>query len=133
MTDWTDDDDLTEPNETDSEPIMGVTGGQRAGVGDEYVLSFFSDGEPIDTDNGKRVAFDARLLDASFVVHDGDGNRVEDADDVRFMTGSSRFLAELKEHDPVGGDAYRVHVDGTGYDAAYTIEPVTGDDDGADE
>lgn len=124
MSNWTNDDDLTEPSETDDRPLMGTTGGSRARTGDAYVLAFMDDGEKVDTANGERVAFDARLLEASFAPVDGDGNEIDEGDDVRFMTGSARLLSELKAHAPVGGDAYRVAINGTGYDAAYSVEQV---------
>lgn len=124
---WTNNDDLTEPAETDDRPIMGVTGGQRAAVGDHYVLAFMGDGEEVDTSQGTRAAFDARVLEVSFSAVDGDGHRIEEGDGVRFMTGSSRFLSQLEEYAPVGGDTLRVDIEGTGYDAQYAVSPVDGD------
>ena len=128
MADWTDDDDLTEPTETDDRPLMGVTGGQRARAGDSYTLAFTSDGEKTQTAQGERVQFDARLLDATFSPDDGDGSTIAEGDDVVLMTGSSRFLSSLKPFAPVGGDVLRVTVEGTGYDAEYRVEEAEADE-----
>ena len=124
MSDWANS-DMTEVEEVDNRPIMGTTGGRRAARGDAYTLAFLDDGETVETQNGERVAFDARLVDATFNPTDGDGDVIDDDNtDVRFMTGSSRLLAELSEHDPLGGKVVEISVDGTGYDAAYTATVV---------
>lgn len=123
MSDWTNS-DMTEVEETDSRPLLGVTGGQRAREGDSYELAFHDNGEEVETQQGKRVAFDVTFIEATFVPVDGDGNEIEPGDEVRFMTGSSRFLSALAEHYSVKGEAFEVLVDGTGYDAAYRVRPA---------
>lgn len=119
---WTENDELTEVSDMDNRPILGVTGGDRVRVGDEYVLTFEDDGEEIDTKQGLRAAFDAVLEEATFAPVNGDGDDIPEGSEVRFMTGSSRFLSELAPHMPVAGKTFRVTIDGTGYDSAYTIE-----------
>ena len=118
---WTDNEELTEPADADGNPIMGVTGGNRAREGDLYVLEFHDNGETTQTEQGDRVRFDATLLEASFSPLDGDGDIIEPDDQVVFMTGSSRFLNELMAVMPVRDKAVRVEVKGVGYDAAYNV------------
>lgn len=122
---WQDNPDYTEPADGESRQIMGVTGGDRVRAGDTYTLTFEDNGEEIETQNGDRVAFDAVLESASFVPVDGDHNEIEAGDEVRFMTGSARFLSELSDHAPVDGSTLTVEVAGTGFDSAYSITPDT--------
>lgn len=124
MASWTDDSAYTEPDDTDSTPLMGVTGGDRARQGDHYTLTFHDEGEEIETQNGDRIRFEATLEEASFSPVDGDRDPIADGDDVTFLTGSARFLSELAEHAPVAGSTLRVDVTGTGYDAGYSIAPA---------
>jgi len=119
--DWTENEELTEPDDANGNPIMGVTGGQRAREGDLYVVEFHDNGETTHTDQGDRVRFDATLVEASFSPLDGDGDLLDDGSDIVFMTGSSRFLNELMDLMPVRDKAVRVEIDGVGYDAAYSV------------
>lgn len=121
---WQDNDELTEVPETENRPILGVTGGQRARAGDAYTLTFEDNGEEVETDNGLRVAFDAVLEESTFAPVDGDSNAIDEGSQVRFMTGSSRFLSVLADHMPVEGETLVVNIDGTGYDSAYSIETL---------
>lgn len=121
---WDSNPDLTEPAETDEKPLFGVTGGQRAAKGDTYTVTFHGDGEEVETSNGIRAAFDATLEEASFRPVDGDGEAIPDGTEIRFMTGSTRFLSQLAELQPVNNKTVLVKVDGTGYDAGYTLETV---------
>jgi hypothetical protein len=119
--DWTENEELTEPDDAGNAPIMGVTGGQRAREGDLYVVQFHDNGETTVTEQGDRVRFDAELVEASFSPVDGDGDALEPGDDIVFMTGSSRFLNELMDVMPVRDKAVRVEIDGVGYDAEYSV------------
>ena len=119
--DWTENEELTEPEEANNAPIMGVTGGQRAREGDLYVIEFEDNGEETQTEQGERVRFDARLVESSFSPVDGDGDAIANGDQVVFMTGSARFLNELMEEMPVRDKAVRVEIEGVGYDAAYSV------------
>lgn len=121
MSGWNENPEFTETESYDNKPLFGVTGGQRARAGDSYTLRFDSDGETVETEQGSRVAADAELVEASFVPVTSDGDEIEDGTPVRLMTGSSRFLGELAEHAPVGGKTLTVTVEGTGYDAQYSI------------
>jgi hypothetical protein len=118
---WTDNPELTEPDDANNAPIMGVTGGNRAREDDLYVLEFRDNGETTQTEQGDRVRFDATLVESSFSPVDGDGDAIQSGDDVVFMTGSSRFLNELMDLMPVRDKAVRVEIDGVGYDAEYSV------------
>lgn len=119
---WTDNSNLTEPKDGDNRPLMGVTGGQRARAGDSYVLAFEDDGEEVETEDGERAAFDVTLESSDFNPVDGDKNEVVAGDEIRLMTGSSRFLSQLAGHMPVKGKSLRVTVLDTGYQAEYKVE-----------
>ena len=119
--DWTENEELTEPEDGGNAPIMGVTGGQRAREGDLYVVEFHDNGERTDTEQGERVRFDATLVESSFSPVDGDGDPIEADDSIVFMTGSSRFLSELMDEMPVRDKAVRVEIEGVGYDAEYEV------------
>lgn len=122
--DWTDNDDLTEVSEGNDRSLFGVTGSQRARAGDWYELVFQDNGEEVETDDGVRAAFDVIFVTSNFNPLDSDGEAMEENEEYRLMTGSSRFLSELEAHMPIEGEQYRVTVEDTGYSAEYTIEPA---------
>lgn len=119
---WTNEARYTTVQETDSRPLIGVTGGGRAVVGDIITLSFEDDGKEVETVNGDAIRFDVTFEGATFPVTDNEGSQLEDGADATLMTSSARFLSKLAEVMPVAGQTVNITIDGTGYDAAYSVE-----------
>jgi hypothetical protein len=118
---WTDNQQYTTVQATDSRPLIGVTGGGRAMVGDKITLTFEDDGQEVETVNGDAIRFDVIMERSTFPVLDNEGAQLEDGAEATLMTSSARFLSKLAEVMPVAGKTVNITIDGTGYDAAYSV------------
>jgi len=116
MADWEDDDDLTETDSYDNNPLLGVS---HLGTDDEMVLDLQDDGERVDTRFGAAVAFDATLVETDGRPTDDDDVAIGEGDDVRFMTDSSRLLPHLAAADLPG--EVRIIREGVSYDTEYSV------------
>jgi len=119
---WTDEAQYTTVQETDSRPLIGVTGGGRAMVGDKITLTFEDDGQEVETVNGDAIRFDVIFERATFPVTGSDGGQLDEGDEATLMTSSARFLSKLADVMPVAGETVNIAIDGTGYDAAYSVD-----------
>jgi len=118
---WTNEARYTTVEATDSRPLIGVTGGGRAVVGDIITLGFEDDGQEVETVNGDAIRFDVTFEGATFPVTDNEGSQLEDGAQATLMTSSARFLSKLADVMPVAGKTVNITIDGTGYDAAYSV------------
>ena len=91
-------------------------------VGDHIQLVFEDDGQEVETVNGDAIRFDVTFGSASFPVLDNDGSQLDDGAEATLITSSARFLSKLADVMPVAEKTVTIHIDGTGYDAAYSVE-----------
>jgi hypothetical protein len=58
---------------------------------------------------------------STFPVLDNEGAQLDDGAEATLMTSSARFLSKLADVMPVAGKTVNITIDGTGYDAAYSV------------
>lgn len=121
MSGWTEA-DVAEPNDDQFDrPFIGITAGGAVRVGDAFTLTFEEEPTVEETDDGDKVRADVTIEETD-VRFPTDGDPLTGGDEARLSTSSARFLNALKAHAPVAGGTYVVTIEGTGYDAAYSIE-----------
>lgn len=118
---WTDS-DIAQPDEQSDRPKASILGDLRKG--DEFSLTFESNGDEVTRDHGTQVAFDAVVHDIPSRVYTWSDEVVREGDSISFETSSSRLLLKLSNEMPLEGKTIKITVNGTGYDADYSIEEL---------
>ena len=120
MSAW-DNTELTEPKDGDYDDMDAMTLLGDLREGDTVTLTFETDMEEGEIKGDPVGVFEVTVEEIPRGVTSLDGNTVAAGDRLKLKTGSNRLLSEMKAFAPVDGKTLTIEVEGTGFDAAYSV------------